>query len=115
MEIDFVLETSRKAFETSTPEIMNSDQGSHFTNPKYTELFLNAGSQISMDHRGRAYDNIFVVRLWRTAEYEDVYLKEYETPRDARIGINRFMKYYNDERPHSSLDYHIPAEVYRNR
>ena len=94
---------------------MNSDQGSHFTSPKYTQLFLDAGSRISMDHRGRAYDNIFVERLWRTVKYEDVYPKAYETPRDARIGINNFMRYYNEERPHSSLGYQIPAEVYRNR
>ena len=115
MEIEFVLDTSRKALEKSIPEIMNSDQGSHFTSPKYTELFLDAGSRISMDHRGRAYDNIFVERLWRTVKYEDVYPKAYETPRDARIGINSFMRYYNEERPHSSLGYKIPAEVYRNR
>ena len=115
MEIEFVLDTSRKALEKSVPEIMNSDQGSHFTSPKYTQLFLDAGSRISMDHRGRAYDNIFVERLWRTVKYEDVYPKAYETPRDARIGINNFMRYYNEERPHSSLGYQIPAEVYRNR
>ena len=81
MEIDFVLDTSRKALKISTPEIMNSDQGSHFTNPQYTQLFLDAGVKISMDHCGRAYDNIFVERLWRTVKYEDVYPKTYETPR----------------------------------
>ena len=69
LEIDFVLETSHKALEISTPEIMNSDQGSHFTSPKFTQIFLNAGSRISMDHRGRAYDNIFIERLWRTVKY----------------------------------------------
>ena len=69
------------SMEISTPEIMNSDQGSHFTNPQYTQLFLDAGVKISMDHCGRAYDDIFVERLWRTVKYEDVYPKTYETPR----------------------------------
>lgn len=112
MEIPFVLETSRKALEISTPEIMNSDQGSHFTSPKYLDLFLNAGARISMDHRGRAYDNIFVERLWRTIKYEDVYPKAYASPREARVGINSFLRYYNHERPHSSLGYRTPEEVY---
>ena len=115
MEIDFVLDTSHKALEISTPEIMNSDQGSHFTSPKYTQIFLDAGVRISMDHRGRAYDNIFIERLWRTVKYEDVYPNAYETPREARIGINRYMKYYNHERPHSRLKYRTPEEVYGGR
>lgn len=112
MEIDFVLETCRSALKKNTPEIMNSDQGSHFTSPKYTSLFLEAGAKISMDHRGRAYDNIFVERLWRTVKYEDVYLKNYERPRDARAGLNEYLYYYNNARYHSSLDYRTPAEVY---
>lgn len=115
MEIDFVLDTSRKALEISTPEIMNSDQGSHFTSSQYTKLFLDAGAKISMDHRGRAYDNIFVERLWRTLKYEDVYPKAYETPKEARMGINNFMKYYNHERPHSALGYRTPEEVYKEK
>ena len=115
MEIDFVLETCRKALEIAVPEIMNSDQGSHFTSPQYTALFLDAGSRISMDHRGRAYDNIFVERLWRTIKYEDVYPKSYETPREARIGINSYMRYYNHERPHSRLGYRTPENVYWGR
>ena len=112
MEIDFVLNTSRNALRMATPEIMNSDQGSHFTSPKYTHIFLDAGSKISMDHRGWAYDNIFVERLWRTVKYEDVYLNEYDTPRDARIGIDRFLRFYNTERPHSCLKYQTPESVY---
>lgn len=115
MEIDFVLDTSRKALRISTPDIMNSDQGSHFTSPKYTQIFLEAGAKISMDHRGRAYDNIFIERLWRTVKYEDVYPKAYESPREARIGINNYMNYYNHERPHSSLNYRTPEEVYWDR
>lgn len=115
LEIDFVLDACREALHIAHPEIMNSDQGSHFTSPKYTGLFLDAGSRISMDHRGRAYDNIFVERLWRTVKYEDVYLKCYESPREARIGINRYLQYYNLERPHSSLGNQTPSEVYRKK
>ncbi len=112
LEIDFVLKASRKALNIATPEIMNSDQGSHFTSPKYTQLFIHKGVSISMDHRGRAYDNIFIERLWRSVKYEDVYLHEYSTPRDARIGINRYLSFYNTERPHSSLDYYTPISIY---
>lgn len=112
MAIGFVLETSHAALQTATPQIMNSDQGSHFTSPKYTEIFLNAGVRISMDHRGRAYDNIFIERLWRSVKYENVYPQEYSCPKDARIGIHRYLEYYNRERPHQSLGYRTPGEVY---
>ena len=112
MEIGFVLETSHAALSKATPEIMNSDQGSHFTSPQYIGIFLDAGAKISMDHRGRAYDNIFIERLWRTVKYENVYPQAYERPRDARIGINHYMNYYNRERPHSSLGYKTPEEIY---
>lgn len=112
LEIDFVLDVSYSALKKAAPEIMNSDQGSHFTSPKYTQIFLDAGSKISMDHRGRAYDNIFIERLWRSVKYEDIYLKEYACPREARQGINKYMNYYNVQRPHQSLDYHTPEEIY---
>lgn len=112
LEIGFVLEASRKALRNGVPEIMNSDQGSHFTSPRYTELFLKAGAKISMDHRGRAYDNIFIERLWRTVKYEDVYPNAYETPRAARKGIARYLEYYNSERPHSGIGYQTPESVY---
>lgn len=115
MEIDFVLDVSHSALRHGIPEIMNSDQGSHFTSPKYTRIFLDAGAKISMDHRGRAYDNIFIERLWRSVKYEDVYPKAYDTPRDARIGIHNYMEHYNCERPHSSLGYKTPKDVYEDR
>lgn len=111
-EIDFVPDTYKVTLGKSFPEIMNSDQGNHFTSPKYTKLFLAADSRISMDHRGRAYDNIFIERLWRTVKYEDIYLKAYEYPREARIGINNYLKYYNSDRPHSSLKYKTPADIF---
>lgn len=112
LDIAFVLETGHKALKIATPEIMNSDQGSHFTSPKFTEIFKAAGSKISMDHRGRAYDNIFIERFWRTIKYENIYPQEYENPREARIGINKYMEYYNHKRLHQSLDYSTPEEVY---
>lgn len=112
LEIYFVLEACKNALKKSSPEIMNSDQGSHFTSPKYTNLFLESGSRISMDHRGRAYDNIFIERLWRSVKYENIYLQDYQNPREARIGINGYLKYYNYKRPHQSLGYKTPAEIY---
>lgn len=114
MDIGFVLETSCNALNIATPEIMNSDQGSQFTSPQYTGIFQAAGSKISMDHRGRAYDNIFIERLWRTVKYENVYPQEYNNPKEARIGINKYMKYYNHERLHQSLGYRTPEELYFN-
>ena len=114
LEIDFVLDTCERALAVTVPEIMNSDQGSHFTSPKYTELFLNAGSRVSMDHRGRAFDNIFIERLWRTVKYEDVYVKQYDTPRDARAGIREYMRYYNEVRLHQGLEYRAPYKIYRS-
>ncbi|MBO5567128.1 MAG: IS3 family transposase [Succinivibrio sp.] len=115
LEIDFGLEACKTALKDAKPEIMNSDQGSHFTSERYTELFLNAGAKISMDHRGRAYDNIFIERLWSTIKYEDIYPRAYDSPKEARIGINRYLEYYNRERPHSVLEYKTPETVYRDK
>lgn len=112
LEIGFVLEASRKALTIGKPIIINSDQGSHFTSPKYTEIFLSNRVAISMDHRGRAFDNIFTERLWRTVKYEDIYLKCYETPRDLRNGLGEYMDFYNHKRLHQSLAYCTPAEIY---
>ena len=112
LEIGFVLAACESALKKAVPFIMNSDQGSHFTSPRYTELFLDAGARISMDHRGRCYDNIFIERLWRTVKYEDVYPKQYDTPKDARTGIRQYFMYYNQERPHQSLRYCTPDEIY---
>jgi putative transposase len=83
-----------------------------YTSPQYTEKLLSAGIQISMDGKGRAVDNIFTERLWRTVKYEDVYLKDYITPREARRGLNQYLTFYNQERPHQSLGYQTPAQVY---
>lgn len=91
LHIGFVLEASKRALSIASPEIMNSDQGSHFTSPKFIESFLNAGSKISMDHRCRAFDNIMIEHLWRTIKYENVNLMQYEGPKAARIGLKSIL------------------------
>ena len=115
LEMGFVLSCSAAALEKTAPEIVNSDQGSHFTSERFTALFLSAGSQVSMDGRGRFVDNIFTERLWRTVKYEEVYLTEYETPRAAREGIGRYFRFYNEVRPHQALAYRTPKSVYNDR
>ncbi len=113
MEQGFVMDAARKALVTATPIIWNSDQGSQFTSPQYTSLLEEAGVQISMDGRGRFVDNIFTERLWRTIKYEEVYLHEYSTPREARQSLSEYIEFYNHDRPHQALGYQTPAAVYR--
>ncbi len=112
LEIDFVLAAVQRALEVAQPGIVNSDQGSHFTSGQYLSLIQAAGAQISMDGKGRALDNIFTERLWRTVKYENVYLQDYSCPREAHAGIGAYLEFYNQRRPHQSLDYRTPAEVY---
>lgn len=112
LEIGFVLRAVERAVAEAVPEIWNSDQGSHFTSPQYTARLLAAGVKISMDGKGRALDNIFTERFWRTVKYDEVYVRGYEVPRDAERGLGRFLPRYNNERLHSSLGYLTPAEVY---
>lgn len=112
LEMPFVLATVDQALAQATPVIWNSDQGSHFTSPQYTRRLLDAQVRISMDGRGRAMDNIFTERLWRSVKYEEVYLHDYETPRQARQGLATYLTFYNQKRLHQSLDYRTPAEVY---
>jgi putative transposase len=112
LEMDFVLLCAEAALATATPQIINSDQGSHFTSEGFTGRFLRAGVHISMDGRGRYMDNIFTERLWRSIKCEEVYLCEYESPRDARRGLSRYLQYYNEGRPHQALGYRTPAQVY---
>ena len=113
LQAGFVLEAVEAALAVATPTICNSDQGSHFTSPHYTTLLSSAGVKISMDSTGRALDNIFTERLWRTIKYEEVYLAEYATPREARLGLSEYISFYNHERLHQALEYRTPAEVYR--
>ena len=112
LEMPFVLKAVDQALAQATPQIWNSDQGSHFTSPQYTQKLRDAQVQISMDGRGRAMDNVFTERLWRSLKYEEVYLNEYACPRQARLGISRYLTFYNYERPHQALEYCTPAEIY---
>lgn len=113
LEIAFVLSCVDRALLGAVPTLFNSDQGSHFTSPQYVERVLASGARISMDGRGRAMDNIFTERLWRTVKYEHVYLNDYAAPREARQGIGGYLRFYCEERPHQSLAYKRPVEVYR--
>jgi putative transposase len=112
LEIGFVLAAVDRALAMVVPDIWNSDQGSHFTSPQYIQRLLTRGVQISMDGRNRALDNVFTERLWRTVKYENVYLADYATPKAAREGLEDYFEFYNLQRPHQSLNYRTPAEVY---
>jgi len=100
------------ALVISQPKIFNTDQGTQFTSQAFTSRLQDRGIQISMDGRGRALDNAFVERLWRTVKYEEVYLQEYEDEAAARTSLARYWRFYNQAREHSSLKYRTPAEVY---
>ncbi len=112
LELGFVLEAVDQALEGGCPTIWNSDQGSHFTSPQYLDRLDARGNQISMDGKGRALDKIFTERLWRTVKYEEVYLRAYGTPREARQSLAQYLHFYNHERPHQALGYRTPAEAY---
>jgi putative transposase len=94
------------------PDIANSDQGSHFTSEAFLEILEKAGIRISMDGRGRALDNIFTERLWRSVKYEDVFPHAYQNLEEAQAGLEQYFKFYNHKRRHQSLDYQTPASVY---
>lgn len=113
LEIDFCLNNLKQALKINTPEIHNSDQGSHFTSPQYIDILKNKETiKISMDGRGRCMDNIFTERLWRSVKYENIYLNEYRNPEEARQGLTEYFKFYNEKRRHQSLDYQTPAQIY---
>lgn len=112
LEMPFVMETVNVALQMATPKVWNSDQGAHFTSPLYIDRLSSAGVHISMDGKGRATDNIFVERLWRSLKYEEVYLKEYATPQEARQGVGGYIQFYDYRRIHQALDYRTPATVY---
>jgi putative transposase len=111
----FCLDALDTALERSTPEIFNTDQGAQFTATVFTDRVRAAGAQVSMDGRGRALDNVFVERLWRSVKYEEVYLKDYGSVPDARTQLGRYFRFYNHERPHQALGYRTPAVVYEAR
>jgi putative transposase len=115
LQLDFVLAAVKRGLAKSQPAILNSDQGSHFTSLKYIGLLEAAGVKVSMDGRGRAFDNIFTERLWKTIKYECVYLNEFESPKEARQMLGEYIRFYNEERPHQSLEYRTPSEVHFSR
>jgi len=112
LEVEFCLDALERALTLGTPEIFNTDQGSQFTSEAFTGRVLKSGAALSMDGRGRAFDNIFIERLWRTVKYENVYPLGYCGARDAELGLNTYLRYYDDERLHSALGYRPPVEVY---
>jgi len=112
LEAWFCVEALREALRRARPQIVNTDQGSQFTSGSWIEALTEAGVSISMDGRGRAFDNIFTERLWRSVKYEDVYLKDYEGVDEARAGLGEYFRFYNTARPHQSLGYRTPAEVH---
>lgn len=109
---DFCLEALQQALAFGTPAIFNTDQGVQFTASDFVGCLERAGIRISMDGRGRALDNVFVERLWRTVKYEDIYLKEYDAVPKLEAGLERYFHFYNYDRPHQSLHYYTPAEVH---
>ena len=113
MDADFCIEALEEALARhGPPGIFNTDQGSQFTSPRFTDVLRDAGVRISMDGRGRWMDNVFIERLWRSVKYECVYLHVFETGSEARAGIGRWMRYYNAERPHSALRGRTPDGAY---
>ena len=108
----FCLELLDDALGRGRPEVFNTDQGSQFTAAAFTGRLLAAGVKVSRDGKGRCLDNVFVERLWRTVKYEDVYLRCYETVPELTKGLQRYFPFYNEERPHQSLGYRTPAQVY---
>ena len=112
MDVDFCIVALEEALARfGRPEIFNSDQGSHFTSPRFTEVLSDASVRISMDGRGRCMDNVFIKRLWRSLKYECVYLHAFETGSELRAGLLRWIGYYNTRRPHSSLGGLTPDEA----
>ena len=112
LDAAFCAEALERALAISKPEIFNSDQGAQYTSEAFTGRLRKANVKISMDGRGRCYDNIFVERLWRTVKYEEVYLHHYEDMEEAWKGLGRYFAFYNRERPHQSLKWRTPHEMY---
>jgi putative transposase len=113
LDTGFCIEALEEALgRFGEPEIFNTDQGSQFTSADFTDVLLDRGIKVSMDGKGRYIDNIFVERLWRSLKYEEVYLNPYDSLVEARDGIGRYFRFFNDDRPHASLGYQTPAAFY---
>ncbi len=114
LDVSFCLEALEEALDKGIPVIFNSDQGSQFTSKDFTQILLDKGIKISMDGRGRVFDNIFIERLWRSVKYEDIYLRGYETCKETIDGLSRYFPFYNNLRPHQALGYKVPYEIHYN-
>ena len=112
LDVQFCLEALRGALAMAKPEVFNTDQGSQFTSGAFTAVLEDAGVAVSMDGKGRVFDNIFLERLWRTVKYEEIYLKDYQDVDEARCGIGAYLRFYNRCRLHQALGYRTPAEVH---
>ena len=112
LDVGFCVSALKKALAWGVPTIFNTDQGSQFTSDAFTGVLRDCGVTISMDGRGRAFDNIFIERLWRSVKHEDVYLHEYADAREARTGLGRYLEFYDHRRPHQALGYKTPMAVY---
>lgn len=112
LEADFCMEALEEALELGSPDIFNTDQGCQFTSVNFTKILLDRKIKISMDGRGRALDNVFVERLWRSVKYEDIYLKDYQDAPDLKQGLSGYFEYYNTSRLHQSLNYQTPYQVH---
>ena len=114
LDVYFCLNALDTALRKGKPEIFNTDQGSQFTSKLYVQKILSQKINLSMDSKGRAFDNIFIERLWRSLKYEDIYLKDYQNMHELDRGIKNYFNFYNNQRGHQSLGYKTPVEIYRN-
>ena len=112
LEADSCVDALEEALSRDLPGVFNTDQGSQFTSEAFTSVLVAHGVRISMDSVGSYMDNVFVERLWRSVKYEEVYLKAYESVAEARAGIGAYLRFYNSEPPHQTLDYRTPAQVF---
>ena len=112
LDSGFCVELLEEALRSGKPEVFNTDQGVQFTAEAFTGCLERAGVSVSMDGRGRALDNVFVERLWRSVKHEDIYIQNYETVPELRLGLGRYFGFYNEERPHQSLENRTPDAVY---
>ena len=112
LDTEFCMETLREALNHAKPQIFNSDQGVQFTSSSFTQILLDQKIQISMDGKGRALDNVFVERLWRSVKYENIYLMDYRNGLQLHQGLEKYFDFYNQQRPHQSLNSSTPREVY---
>ena len=114
LKTDFCLEAANNALKINIPDIVNVDQGVQFTDEEMIAIWQSQNVKISMDHKGRCFDNIFTERFWRTLKYEEVYLRDYQSVKEVHQSIGEYIEKYNTRRLHSSLGYKTPAQIYYN-